>query len=255
MKGDYSKEWGVLASVSGSSDIGIREVGETDDSLILQGYALLQQAIGAESVEDLESFRRTVSSATDVAAIPKMVCATSAEDLVGFIVGTYLSNLGMGFIAYSAVSERWRGRGVYTEMRHRIVDLFNQESSRLRSEDRLGGPPMGTKDTTGAAPAEGVLYVISELDEDGPLFSAYLNKWGGIVAPCAYEQPEAQGLQNKDLKLVLQPVAMRTAPSYDETLAIVREVYERIYGIHDVTANASFRRIMACLRHKPLSVG
>ena len=81
----------------------------------------------------LDRFLETVSSATDDAAIPKMVCAASAEDMVGFIAGTYLSNLGIGFIAYSAVRERWRGRGVYTEMRHRIVDLFDQESSRVRT--------------------------------------------------------------------------------------------------------------------------
>ena len=238
----------------------IREVRETEDTLILEGYALLQEAIGVESVEDLGSFLKTVSLATDEAAIPKMVCATSAEDMVGFIVGTYLSNLGMGFIAYSAVREQWRGRGMYTDMRHRIVDLFDQEIGRARSGTRPGPTPTHEIRATEArglangAHVERVLYVISELNEDGPLYRTYLRKWGAIVAPCAYEQPGVQGLQSKELKLVLQPVRRRTAPGHDETLAIVREVYERIYRVQDVTANASFRRIAASLRHTPLSV-
>ena len=244
-----------------TDQIGIREVGETEDAIILKGYALLQEAIGVESVEDLRSFRKTVSSATDDAAIPKMVCATSAEDTIGCIVGTYLSNLNMGFIAYSAVDERWRGRGVYTDMRHRILELFNQESEGVRSETRLDGSPeppasrLRARETNGQGHGEGVLYVISELDEESPLYGVYLNRWGAVVAPCAYEQPEAQGLQARDLKLVLQPVARRTAPGRDETLAIVREMYERIYRIRNVAANASFHRIAISLQDVPLSAG
>ena len=239
-----------------SNQIGIRDLYETEDALILRGYALLQEAIGVESVEDLRSFRDTVSSVTDDAAIPKMICATSAEDTIGFIVGTYLTNLNMGFIAYSAVQERWRGRGVYTDMRHRVLELFDQESGRVPDRARPAGSPShaaGAQGSNGRGHGEGVLYVISELDEESPLYRAYLNKWGAVVAPCAYEQPEAQGLRARDLKLVLQPVARRTAPSRDETIAIVREVYERIYRIQDVAANASFRRIAVSLHDAPLS--
>ena len=235
--------------------IAVREVSETEDALLVEGYALLQEAIGVESVEDLGSFRSTVSSATDAAAIPKMVCATCAGHLVGFVVGTYLSNLGMGFIAYSGVRQQWRRRGVYTDMRHRIVDLFDKETGGVRPGTQRAGEALGR--AQGAPQGDqdgGLLYVISEQDEDSPLYGAYLSKWGAVVASCAYEQPEVQGLRARDLKLVLQPVARRTAPGRDETLAIVREVYERIYRIQDVAANESFRRIVASLHDTPLSV-
>ncbi|MCH7786671.1 MAG: hypothetical protein IIC22_04080, partial [Chloroflexi bacterium] len=163
-------------------DIEFHVFTDADGERVSEGYALLREAMGAGRVEDIESFRGTVSPATDDAVCPKLVCATFQGDMVGVTIGAYLSNLNMGYIAYSAVRSMFRRRGIYAEMRARLIDLFN-----------------------------GADFVISELEEGSRLFNRYLAEWNAIALPCDYEQPEAQGLISLRFKLVLQPLA-RTVP-------------------------------------------
>ena len=201
-------------------DIEFHVFTDADGERVSEGYALLREAMGAGRVEDIESFRGTVSSATDDAVWPKLVCAIFEGDMVGVTIGAYLSNLNMGYIAYSAVRSMFRRHGIYAEMRARLVDLFS-----------------------------GADFVISELEEGSRLFNRYRDKWNAIVLPCDYEQPKAQGLISRPLKLVLQPIARTRPPDESESLAIVRELYERVYRIDDVIQNESFRRIAESLRN------
>jgi hypothetical protein len=187
--------------------------------------------MGTDAVEDLRSFSGTVSPATDPAVAPKLVAAILGQDMVGFTVGSYLRNLNMGLIAYSGVEEARRRTGIYTAMRNRLIELFNMEAGGNR-----------------------ISYVISELDEQSRLYERYLGEWRAFVLPCAYQQPNAQGLVARNLKLVLQPIARRDPPGEDEILGIVREVYERVYRIPDVESHATFRRIAASLRDTDTSV-
>ena len=200
-------------------DIEFHVFTDADGKRVSEGYALLQEAMGAGRVEDIESFWGTVSPTTDDAVWPKLACATFQGDMVGVTIGAYLRNLNMGYIAYSAVRPLWRRRGIYAEMRVRLIDLFN-----------------------------GADFVISELEEGSRLFNRYLDEWNAIALPCDYEQPEAQGLISRPLKLVLQPLAIARPPDESESLAIVQELYERVYRIEDVTRNESFRRIAKSLQ-------
>ncbi len=202
-------------------DIDFHVLTDADGERVSEGYALLQEAMGAGRVEDIESFRGTISAATDDAVCPKLVCATFQGDMVGITIGAYLRNLNMGYIAYSAVRPTFRRQGIYSEMRARLIDLFDKSD-----------------------------FVISELEEGSLLFRRYLGEWNAIAIPCDYEQPEAQGLISLRLKLVLQLVARTLPPAESESLAIVRELYERIYRIPDVSQNESFRRIAESLRDR-----
>ena len=221
-------------------DVAIEEVPEADVAGVPEGYALLREVMGDGEVEDIASFQDTVSSATDAAAVPKLVGAAHASRMVGFTVGAYLRNLNMGFIAYSAVRRAWRRCGVYTAMRHRLVDLFNEQAS----EDQGRSPYEGARHR--------VDYVISELDESGQAFRIYVTEWKAFALPCAYEQPAVQGLKPRELRLVLQPVAKQSPPGSNEILMIVRELYERVYRIDHVTENESFRRIASSLLGIPV---
>lgn len=221
----------IKAAVDGRTDVTLCEIAETDIARILEGYALLQQALGCDAVEDLDSFLGTVSSSTNAAVVPKLVCATRNDGIVGIIVGQYLRNLNIGLIAYSGVRAAWRRRDIYTAMRREIIDLFNREAARGVSQKH----------------SRRVDYVLSELDEDGWLYQTYLDAWNGIALPCDYEQPSAQGLESKPLRLVLQPVGQRKPPTHSRIAAIVRELYERVYRIEDVDTNSSYRRIVASL--------
>ena len=202
-------------------DIEFHVFTDADDGRVTEGYALLRETMGAGRVEDIKSFRGTISPATDDAVCPKLVCATFQGDMVGITIGAYLRNLNMGYIAYSAVGPMFRRRGIYAEMRARLIDLF-----------------------------DGADFVISELEEGSRLFNRYLAEWNAITLPCDYEQPEAQGLISLPLRLVLQPLARTMPPDEPESLAIARELYERIYRITDVTGNESFRRVTASLQKR-----
>lgn len=207
--------------VTGPLDYGLRDLDASRTEDVLEAYSLLQEALGNDSVEDLRSFRRTVSPLSDQSIIPRVVYAHYDYEMIGVVVGATLKNLDAGFIAYSAVKEAWRRRGIYTRMRDDLLRRFTND--------------------------DGVRYVVSELDEQDWLYSKYVGDWSAVALPVYYEQPQAQGLGAKPLTLVAQPLGNGTTPGPSETLALVREVYERMYGIADVDRDESFRRVLASL--------
>ena len=209
----------------------VEEISGSDRARVLEGHTLLSDAMGAGAVEDLVSFWETVSRARDDAVVPKLVGALTDGQLIGFSIGAYLSNPHVGFIAYSAVKQAWRRRGVHTAVRERLIDLFNDEAG-----------------------SEGLDYVVCELEEGDRLFRRYLSEWSAYVAPCKYEQPMTQGLSRRELRLVLQPLARRRPPSANEVTAIVAEIYQRLYRVPDVWKHPGFRRIVASLRDSQVAV-
>ena len=125
-------ETGVLAHVS------LSIIGHRDAPRVREAHALLLESLGDGNVEDFESFRDTVSPATDGAVVPFMLCATFDGRIQGFVLGAYLRNLDMGMLLYSAVRQAFRGCGVYTRLRAVLLDLLAS-----------GKPPPGESATTG----------------------------------------------------------------------------------------------------------
>jgi len=208
------------------TDREIVEVDETDVTHVLEAHAVLRDAMGPERVEDVDSFRATVSPATDNALAPVLVCATRPGGrIVGAVMGGYLVNLNMGMVFYAGVRPESRRLGIYSAMRARLIALLDSKTARHGQMD----------------------YLVSEQEDGSPLFVKYTEQWGAFVAPIDYEQPATQGLSATKLKLVLQPMARRTPPSSDETLAIVREIYRRIYRLPDATINAQLRHVVESL--------
>ena len=211
----------------------VREVPESDRSAILLGHALLQREMGAGEVEHLAEFMKTVSSVNSPKAVPKIVCAIVGREVVGFNVGVYLRGPEVGFIAYSAVERGWRRNGVYTAMRERLVATMKRQVCENGTQLR---------------------YVVTELDESSLLLGRYLNKLNAFVAPCEYEQPAVQGLRSRCLKLVLQPVGRAEPPGAEELVAIVREIFERVYRVVDVSNDPTFRGIVASMGGNSVAV-
>ena len=211
----------LKSNAARSSYYNLRDLDESCLEDVLEAYSLLQLAMGCDYVEDLRSFRRTVSPSTDERVLPRVILDVSDDEMIGVVVGATLKNLNAGFIAYSAVKEAWRHRGIYTRMRDDLLRRFSHDG--------------------------GVEYVVSELDEREWLFRKYTRAWKAVALPGHYEQPQAQGLQARPLRLVAQPVESGTTPGPSETVALAREIYERIYRIEDVDGNESFRRILASL--------
>ena len=220
------------------------EVNETDTRRIQDAYALLQDVLGTENVEDAASFLRTVSPLTDNAVVPKLVCAVNGRLVNGAVLGAYLTNLNIGMVLYGGVVQRSRGRGVYSTLRSRLIDLLNGVASSRQAD---GSDRQGHRSK--------IHYIVSELEEGSPLFEKYVGRRGAYVAPCDYVQPTTQGLSAKELKLVLQPVARKTPPTSDEITTIVREVYRRVYRLSDDMLNPYLLRVVESMGANALSAG
>ena len=212
---------------------GILEVTERDEPRVVEAYALLQEVLGPGSVEDIDSFWGTVSPATDDEVVPRLVCAIYRRRIQGVVLGAYLVNLNMGIVLYSGVRQAFQGNGAYSMLRSRLISLLNREASRNHD----GGSGYKREQVV-------MEYLISELEGGSPLFQRYTGRWGAFVAPIEYEQPAAQGLTARKLKLVLQPMARQAPPSGDEIVTIVREIYERVYRIPKPWENANFRSVV-----------
>ena len=211
----------LRSSVAGPSSYSLRDLDASRLEDVFEAYSLLQVEMGCEHVEDLRSFRSTVSPSMNQRVLPRVILAVSDDEIIGVMVGATLRNLNAGFIAYSAVKEAWRRRGIYTKMRGSLLRRFAHDDD--------------------------VEYVVSELDEQEWLFTKYVRDWNAVALPASYEQPQAQGLQARPLRLVVQPVESGREVVMSETVALVREIYEGIYQITDVEGNESFRRILASL--------
>lgn len=210
------------------ADLAIVEIDQSDVTRVLEAHVLLRETMGPERVEDVDSFRATVSPATDDALVPVLVCATRRGRVEGAVMGGYLVNLNMGMVFYAGVRPESRRLGIYSGLRARLIAMLDGKAARHGQMD----------------------YLISEQEDGSTLFVKYTEQWGAFVAPIDYEQPATQGLTATKLMLVLQPMARRTRPSKEETLAIVREIYERVYRLPDVTANAQFRHVVESLAHR-----
>ena len=205
------------------------EVREGDLSLLEESHALLQRNMGAAGVEDIDSYRKSLSAEADPLVVPAMICGLVKGRVIGTAVGAYLVEPNLGFVAYGAVEEAWRGRGVYTVLRERLVEGIR----RCSVEHGRSGPS----------------YVVSEMDADSFLLRRYVER-GAYVAEGGYEQPAEQGLPNRPMKLVLQPVEAVGPPGPDEARDIVRQVYARLYRIRDVESHPVFIRVAQSIRRR-----
>ena len=222
------------SNVSTVPGLQLFELGQNDMPRVLEAYALLCDVMGADRVEDIDAFLRTVSTSTDDAVVPRLVCAAFDDRIQGVVVGAYLSNLAMGMILYSSVRAPFRRRGVYSLLRSRLIALLNSTATRGK---------VAESDERGIQ----MQYLISELEPDSELSKTYLRRWGAYVAPCEYEQPAAQGLPPRKMDLVFQPIAAHSPPNRDQVAVALREIYQRVYRMGEVGRNVQFRRVVESL--------
>ncbi len=209
----------------GGMDVAVVDSGDT--ARVLEVHSLLLSSFPAGMVEDRESFLQSVSRTADPGAIPTVVAGLHCGEAVGAAVGTYLPRVNVGMVLYSAVERRFRGRGLYSEMRARLVETLCGDAL------DLGRP--------------GVDYIVSELQQDSPLYSLYVSEWRAYTAPCDYWQPETQGLTARPLKLVLQPFIAEGPPSVREIAVLVKEMYRAVYRLGDPGEDPSFQRVILSL--------
>ena len=183
-------------------------------------HALFEETLGNDAVEDLDSFRLTVSPSTNPSHAPKLVEAYEGGRLIGSMLGVYLRRVNGGIVLYAGVREPFRRQGLYTEMRRALLSELAAESP------------------------TGLAFVLSEVEDGSWLHRRYLDEWGAFIAPLDYVQPAVQGLSRRRLDLVVVPQATSKTEIVEALPAIVREVFTGVYGISEPENIPDFRLIM-----------
>ena len=187
---------------------------------VRRAHELFVETIGPDGVEDLDSFRLTVSPFSSPAFVPKLIEAYDGDQLIGAMLGVYLRRVNGGMVLYAGVKKAYRGQGLYTEMRCALLGGLSKES------------PMGLE------------VVLSEVEPGSWLQRKYLDEWGAFIAPLAYVQPAVQGLSRRCLDLMVVPQAADRAKVIQSLPAIVREVFTSVYCISEPEDDPDFRHIM-----------
>ena len=212
-------------SLPSGVDVALVDPGETPR--VLEVHSLLLSSFPPGLVEDRASFLRSVLRTAEPGVVPTVVEASKAGAVVGAVVGAYMPRVNSAMVLYAAVVRWARGRGLYGAMRARLVEA-------LAAEARGAGAP-------------GVDYIMSEVEQDGPLHRRYASEWRAYTAPCDYWQPETQGLSARPLKLVLQPVLAGSPPTVREIAVLVREIYRAVYRLSNPEEDLSYRRVIQSL--------
>ena len=183
-------------------------------------HELFVETIGPDGVENLDSFRLTVSRLTTSAVVPKLIEAYDGDQLIGAMLGVYLRRVNGGMILYAGVREVYRRQGLYTEMRNTLLSELATESP-----TDLG-------------------FVLSEVENGSWLHRKYLNDWGGFVAPLDYVQPAVQGLSRRPLSLAVVPQASDRTKIAECLPTILREVFTSVYRISEPEDDLDFRYLL-----------
>ena len=205
-------------------------VDPADVGRVLEVHDLLLSSFPPGMVEDRESFLRSVSRTAEPGAVPTVVGALHGGEVVGAVVGAYLPRVNVGMVLYSAVERRARGGGLYGAMRARLAEA-------LAADATDAGRP-------------GVDHIVSEVEQDSPLYEMYVSEWRSYTAPCDYWQPETQGLSARPLKLVLQPVMAEGPPAVSDMAVLVREIYRTVYRLPEPEEDPNYRRVILSLRNR-----
>jgi hypothetical protein len=197
------------------------------ESVLREAHALFVRRIGADMVEDEASF--LLSAGVDTPDwIPALSIARIDGEMAGALLGGLLPGVSMLSLPYTAVDERFEGRGVYTTMKPALID-------ELRAMARARGLPVPIAN-------------VSEETPDSDHFRHKVVRGNAVVLPLAYAQPAVQGLEECPLALTYEPLtpAMPTLTP-DGCKAIVRAVFRGLYRIPNPDDHPTFRRIIASI--------
>ena len=187
---------------------------------VRRAHELFVETIGADGVEDLDSFRLTVSPSTKAPLVPKLIGSYDRGRLIGAMLGVFLRRVNGGMVLYAGVRGPFRRQGLYSEMRTKLLSELSAESP-----TSLG-------------------FVLSEVEDGSWLQRRYLDEWGAFGAPLEYVQPAVQGLARRRLDLMVVPQAACREEIIHALPAIVRKVFTGVYRISEPEDHPDFRHIM-----------
>ena len=183
-------------------------------------HALFQETLGNDAVEDLVSFRLTVSPSTNPALAPKLVEAYEGGP-----------------------AHRSDARRVPSQSERRHGPLRRGQGAVPTAGTVYGNEEVPPVELAAESPT-GLAFVLSEVEDGSWLLRKYLDEWGAFIAPLDYVQPAVQGLSRRRLDLVVVPQAAGKAETIEVLPTIVRELFTSVYRVAAPEDNPDFRHVV-----------
>ena len=145
--------------------------------------------------------------------------------IVGFISGSYLAIVNLGFVGYLAVAPNDSGRQVGSRLRRRLVDVMQRDARAAGHDDLMG--------------------MMGEV-EDGNPWLERMRRHGALALDLDYLQPSTDGMGVVPLVLYLQPVGGRRRLRSLRVTAMRRilyAIYRRLYRIRFPLKLPEFQRM------------
>jgi GNAT superfamily N-acetyltransferase len=153
------------------------------------------------------------------------------DRVVGFGCCTYLPLVNMGFIDYLAVDSGFKGHGVGTFLRERLVEMLRDDARSLGLPD--------------------LVAVLGETREESPWLRRLLAK-GAFALDIDYLQPPLEDHKNPvPLVLYVEPISQKfdSLPA-DELRQVLYTLYRRLYRMQYPLQDPNFRYMLKQLKNR-----
>lgn len=206
----------------------ITAVDSARDPLFRQAFALYSRVFPPSEKIDREYFQNVFEEKRLGLLAPfnfHFLVAHQRGRAVGFISGSYLAIVNLGFVGYLAVAPDDAGRRVGSRLRRRLVEAMQRDARVAGHEDLMG--------------------MMGEV-EDGNPWLERMRRHGALAFDLDYLQPSTDGTDVVPLVLYLQPVGGRRhlrSLKVSTMRRILYAIYRRLYRIRFPLTRPEFKRM------------
>lgn len=206
----------------------ITAVDSAKDPWFRQAFALYSRIFPPSEKIDREYFQNVFEEKRLGLLAPfnfHFMVAHQRGRVVGFISGSYLAIVNLGFVGYLAVSPDDARRRVGSRLRRRLVDAMQRDARAAGHDDLMG--------------------MMGEVEEGNPWLER-MRRHGALALDLDYLQPSTDGTGVVPLVLYLQPVGGRRhlrSLKVSTVRQILYAIYRRLYRIRFPLTLPEFRRM------------
>lgn len=206
----------------------ISAVASVRDPWFREAYALYSRIFPPSEKIDKEYFENVFEEKRLGLLAPfnfHFLVAHQRGRVVGFISGSYLAIVNLGFVGYLAVAPDDAGRRVGSRLRRRLVEAMQRDARGAGHDDLMG--------------------MMGEVEEGNPWLER-MRRHGALALDLDYLQPSTDGTEVVPLVLYLQPVGGRRhlrSLKVSTIRKILYAIYRRLYRIRFPLKVKEFQRM------------
>ncbi|MEO8499938.1 MAG: hypothetical protein ABI565_03420 [Vicinamibacteria bacterium] len=206
----------------------ISEIKSARDPLFKKSFALYSRVFPPSETIDREYFRNVFEEKRLGLLSPynfHFLVAHQGNRVLGFVTGSYLAIVNLGFVGYLAVGPNTGGRKVGSKLRGRLIRVMHDDARAAGHADLMG--------------------MMGEVEEGNPWLHR-MRRHGALAFDLDYMQPSTDGTSAVPLVLYLEPLGGRRLRSLPATTLrrLLYAVYRRLYRIRFPLKEPEFRRML-----------